>query len=127
MSEHMVKNTDFVMKKYAEAYAKTFKKSRGQGGTFGYDLITGIATSLSAFTDELDPCDVKAVKLINAYQNAMRMAFMEDSTGDGGEIGKAISQSLELAIHKISANPVRSSLSTNTPQSVASPSAGLIR
>ena len=101
MSEHMVKNTDFVMKKYAEAYAKTFKKSRGQGGTFGYDLITGIATSLSAFTDELDPCDVKAVKLINVYLNAMRMAFMEDSTGDGGEIGKAISQSLEVAIHKI--------------------------
>jgi len=26
---------------------------------------------------------------------------MEDSTGDGGEIGKAISQSLEVAIHKI--------------------------
>jgi len=26
MSEHMVKNTDFVMKKYAEAYAKNFKK-----------------------------------------------------------------------------------------------------
>ena len=75
MSEHMVKNTDFVMKKYAEAYAKTFKKSRGQGGKFGYDLITDIATSLSAFTDELDPCDVKAAKLINAYPNAMCMAI----------------------------------------------------
>jgi hypothetical protein len=56
---------------------------------------------MSAFSDELNLCDVKAVKLINAHLNAMRMVIMEAATGDGSESGKAISQSLELAIHKI--------------------------
>jgi chemotaxis protein histidine kinase CheA len=133
MSERMVKNADFVLKKHAEAYANTSKilveklakiveqldensngqkqiiqsifnlthNIRGQGGTFGYDLITDIAASLCEFTDELDTCDAKAIKLINAHVDALRAVIMENATGDGGDTGKAISQSLGLAVHKL--------------------------
>lgn len=133
MSARMVKNTNFVMKKHAEAYANTSKieiekltklveqldvdssgqkqtlrkifslthNIRGQGGTFGYELITDIAASLCEYTDELGSCDAKAIKLINAHVDAMRAVITDNTTGDGGDIGKAISQSLGLAVHKL--------------------------
>ena len=74
---------------------------RGQGGTFGYDLITDIAASLCNYVEELESCDDDALKLIRAHIDAMRAVIMEDATGGGGKIGQEISKSLNLAVTKL--------------------------
>ena len=74
---------------------------RGQGGTFGYDLITDIAASLCNYIEELESCDGDALTLISTHVDAMRAVITENATGDGGAIGQEISKSLNLAVTKL--------------------------
>ncbi len=74
---------------------------RGQGGTFGYGLITDIAASLCNYVEELEKCDNSAITLIRAHVDAMRAVLMENAVGDGGKIGQEISKSLNLAVTKL--------------------------
>ena len=73
---------------------------RGQGGTFGYPLITVFAKML--FDVTYDGCreDDAAVEIVKAHIDAMRAVIREKIAGDGGEVGRALIQSLDTAIKK---------------------------
>ena len=76
---------------------------RGQGGTFGYPLITTFAKSLYDATRPGTTHDDAAVEIVKAHVDAMRAVIREKVAGDGGEIGRALLKSLEIAIAKHSA------------------------
>ena len=65
---------------------------KGQGGSFGYLLVTRIAQSLC----ELVPDDIgrlptpDAVPLIRAHLDALRLVLAERLTGQGGEAGRTL-------------------------------------
>jgi CheY-like chemotaxis protein len=73
---------------------------RGQGGTFGYPLITTFAKSLYDCTgkgcNQSDP----AVEVVKAHIDSMRAVLKERIKGDGGEVGKQIFMGLRKAIAK---------------------------
>ncbi len=73
---------------------------RGQGGTFGYPLITVFAKSLYDVTKP--PCsnDDAMLEIVKAHIDAMRAVMREQIEGDGGEIGQALFKSLKLAVAK---------------------------
>jgi len=73
---------------------------RGQGGTFGYPLITSFAKMLYDATFEGCAEDDNAVEIVKAHIDAMRAVLREKISGDGGEIGRALQSSLEQAIEK---------------------------
>lgn len=63
---------------------------RGQGSTFGYPLITQIAQSISgALKMSLAPDD------LIAHIDAVESIIENEATGDGGDKGRDILQSLE--------------------------------
>ena len=70
---------------------------RGQGGTFGYPLITVFAKSLHEATESGAPLDDPAVEVVKAHVDAMRAVIRERVKGDGGEIGQALLKGLEQA------------------------------
>jgi hypothetical protein len=76
---------------------------RGQGGTFGYPLITTFAKSLYDATRPGTTFDDAAVEIVKAHVDAMRAVIREKVAGDGGETGRALLKSLEIAIAKHSA------------------------
>ncbi|MEQ9487400.1 MAG: response regulator [Alphaproteobacteria bacterium] len=70
---------------------------RGQGGMFGYPLITDVARSLFGLThlnkDRSDGC----LKLIRNHIDTMKAIMHENVEGDGGEIGMELVAELRRA------------------------------
>lgn len=74
---------------------------KGQGGTFGYPLITDFADSLYGFTIK-KPGDISdnQIELVKSHVDSMRAVIRGRVSGDGGEIGAELAKSLEEAIKK---------------------------
>lgn len=74
---------------------------KGQGGTFGYPLITDFADSLYGLTIKR-PGEISdnQIELIKSHVDAMRAVIRGRVSGDGGEIGASLTNSLNEAIAK---------------------------
>jgi CheY-like chemotaxis protein len=81
---------------------------RGQGGTFGYPLITVFGKSLYEVTKP--PCqqDDSSLEIVKAHIDTMRAVLREKIEGDGGEMGQALFKALKTAINKFSTKPAQS-------------------
>ncbi|MCB2106547.1 MAG: hypothetical protein KDE14_02545, partial [Rhodobacteraceae bacterium] len=73
---------------------------RGQGGTFGYPLITVFAKSLYDVTKPPCPHDDAMLEIVKAHIDTMRAVIREKIEGDGGEIGQQLFKMLKVAIGK---------------------------
>ncbi|MBC8339138.1 MAG: response regulator [Rhodospirillales bacterium] len=71
---------------------------RGQGGTFGYPLISTFGKMLYDATTEGCREDDHAVEIVKAHIDAMGAVLREKVSGDGGKIGRALLASLKKAI-----------------------------
>ena len=78
---------------------------RGQGGTFGYPLITIFGKSLYDVTKA--PCrqDDANLEIVKAHIDTMRAVLREKIEGDGGAVGQALFKALKMAISKYSPQP----------------------
>lgn len=73
---------------------------RGQGGTFGYPLISRIGKMLFDLTAEGCREDDNAVEIVKCHIDAMRAILREKIAGDGGEVGQAVLKGLQQSIGK---------------------------
>ena len=75
---------------------------KGQGGTFGYDLISIVGESLFDFTESHKDGKIEDnhVELVRAHIDAMKAVFAGRITGDGGAVGTELLNSLEKAKEK---------------------------
>jgi chemotaxis protein histidine kinase CheA len=73
---------------------------RGQGGSFGFPLMTRIANSFCRFIEGLASIDQGALDICMAHVNAMRAILQNNVRGTGGPLGAQIADSLELAVQK---------------------------
>lgn len=76
---------------------------RGQGGTFGYPLISQFGKSLYRSTREWCGKEDSDVEIVKAHIDAMRAVLRDEVVGDGGDIGQALLAGLEAAIKRHSA------------------------
>ena len=73
---------------------------RGQGGTFGYPLISEMAESLYQFTGPNSGMSDNHVEIIKAHIDAMRAVIKNRIKGDGGDVGTQLMNGLQAAIKK---------------------------
>lgn len=78
---------------------------RGQGGTFGYPLITIFGKSLYEMTQPPLRQDDAFLEIVKAHIDAMRAVIREKISGEGGAVGLALFKELKRAITKHSATP----------------------
>jgi CheY-like chemotaxis protein len=71
---------------------------RGQGGTFGYPLISTFGKMLYDSTLEGCPEDDDAIEIVKAHIDAMRAVLRDKVIGDGGQIGRELTTSLIHAV-----------------------------
>ena len=76
---------------------------RGQGGTFGYPLISIFGKMLYDVTGDGCREDDAAVEIVKAHIDTMRAVLREKISGDGGNLGRDLLKSLRAAIDKHSA------------------------
>jgi hypothetical protein len=75
---------------------------KGQGGTFGYPLITTFATSLYEFVGTRAGTTDNHIEVIKSHMDAMAAVIKDRVKGTGGEIGMALSKGLQDAIERYS-------------------------
>jgi len=75
---------------------------KGQGGSFGYDLVTVVGDRLCRFLEKapapLTPAQMKAVRL---HAETMRLIIAQRIEGDGGTIGGELLGGLDKVIEKV--------------------------
>ena len=71
---------------------------KGQGGTFGYPLVTAFSTSLNQFSGLRTQIQDNHVEIIKAHIDAMRAVIRDRVRGEGGEVGMALAQGLDQII-----------------------------
>lgn len=89
-------------KGYFEKINSIAHDMRGQGGTFGYQLISDFADALYFLTHSQAGMSDNHVEIIKAHIDAMRVVIKNRINGDGGDVGKELQKGLEAAIKKYS-------------------------
>jgi hypothetical protein len=84
-------------------FANIFKQShdiRGLGSTFGYELMTEIGGSLCTFLEGIERRDDAAMEVVSAHVDALCAVLANNVKGDGGLVGREITDILAKAITK---------------------------
>ncbi len=88
-----------------DAIAAIFETShdmKGQGGSFGYPLITAIANELCRLIEKIEgepsPDEVGAIRI---HVDSLRLVLKERIKGDGGKQGEAMLKGLRQVIDKL--------------------------
>lgn len=86
----------------------TFKKLReaahdlkGQGGTFGYPLISQFGDSLYNVTAPAETYPDSVIEVIKAHIDAMNAVIKGRVSGDGGAVGSQLMETLQEAIARV--------------------------
>lgn len=88
-----------------EKIAKVFQIShdmKGQGGSFGYDLITTIGNGLCRYLEHREEVGVAEIEAIKLHVGSMQVVLAKGIKGEGGEIGVQLLNGLEQVIAKVS-------------------------
>ena len=86
-----------------QAIAEIYKCAldlKGQGGGFGYDLITSIGDLLNKFMEARETLSNRDFEIICAHVDAMQAVLRQDIKGDGGKIGNQIVDGLRKLVLK---------------------------
>ena len=74
---------------------------KGQGGSFGYDMMTAIGNELCRFIEKLDKAGPEEVEAIKLHIDSMKLVIGMDMKGDGGEPGKKMLNGLQQVCDKL--------------------------
>lgn len=74
---------------------------KGQGGSFGYDLMTAIGDQLCRLVEKMDKVGPREVNMVRVHIDAMRVIIMKDLKGDGGDEGRQLLMGLTLVGDKV--------------------------
>ncbi len=67
---------------------------KGQGGSFGYDLITHVGESLCNFIRDAGSASERKLKVVEAHLTAIGFILDREIQGDGGPVGKQMQAKL---------------------------------
>ncbi len=74
---------------------------KGQGGSFGYDLMTAIGNELCRFIEKLDKAGPKEIEAIKLHIDSMKLVIGNDIKGDGGDTGEKMLTGLQQVCDKL--------------------------
>ncbi len=90
---------------HKDALARIFHLShdmKGQGGSFGYTLMTILGGKLCKFVEKLEDATAAEVEVIQLHVNTMDLVITKRMKGDGGKEGEQLLEGLGLVAAKVS-------------------------
>ncbi|MCP5367318.1 MAG: hypothetical protein H6907_19350 [Hyphomicrobiales bacterium] len=76
---------------------------KGQGASFGYDLITAVGAELCRFIDRIGALGDREMEGIRLHLDTLKLVLAKDLRGDGGEAGRELVDGLRRMVDKLSA------------------------
>jgi len=89
-------------KKESEQVFQIAHDIKGQGGSFGYDLMTVIANELCRLIERQDDFGDAEVQAIKVHIDAMKLVIQNRMKGDGGANGQALVDGIRQVGDKLS-------------------------
>ncbi|MBM3569385.1 MAG: hypothetical protein FJX46_11615 [Alphaproteobacteria bacterium] len=77
---------------------KVFHELRGQGGTFGYPLISEVGDSACKYIDASPTMGDAQVKILKAHVDTFKAVVAGNIQGDGGAIGRELMKTLQFIL-----------------------------
>ncbi|HIM26191.1 MAG TPA: hypothetical protein EYM29_11400 [Rhodospirillales bacterium] len=74
---------------------------KGQGGSFGYDLMTAIGNELCRFIEKADKVDAGEIAAIKLHIDALKLVIAQDLKGTGGKEGEKMLSGLQQICDKL--------------------------
>ena len=74
---------------------------KGQGGSFGYDLMTLIANELCRLIERQDGFGEAEVQAVKVHIDAMKLVIQNRMKGDGGANGQALVEGIRQVGDKL--------------------------
>jgi hypothetical protein len=84
-----------------EAIYQVAHDMKGQGGSFGYQLITVVGNQLCRFIEPLKQAGPNEAAVIKLHADTMSLIIANRIKGDGGEAGEAVLAGLNKVAAKI--------------------------
>ncbi len=78
---------------------------KGQGGSFGYHLMTEIGTLMCRYLKDLDRVDEESMELLALCLDAMWAVINRRLSGDGGSDGRRVMAGLTRVAEKVATPP----------------------
>jgi len=69
---------------------------KGQGGSFGYDLVTEIGASFCDYLRSAEPQTPEELNIVHMHIRMLKTVSDHDISGDGGDVGRRIVEKLQL-------------------------------
>ena len=85
------------LKKRQEVYMLAHEL-RGQGGSYGYPLVTRFGDQLCRYLDATDGLDAKSLVIVKAAADAIAVVINAKVSGDGGDTGRQLVGMLDKAL-----------------------------
>lgn len=96
-----LKASDEGGKELLGAIFRVAHEIKGQGGSFGYDLMTLIGNQLCHFVEELAEAGPTEIQVIGLHVDALKIVMVKQMRGDGGQAGRALLRGLDQVVSKI--------------------------
>jgi hypothetical protein len=74
---------------------------KGQGSSFGFQLMTRLGDSLCLLTRGKRPFSDADLNVVQAHLDAMRLVLSQEIRGDGGALGDKLAQKLEAMVRDV--------------------------
>ena len=74
---------------------RTAHDMKGQGATFGYDLVTYIGNHLCRYIERFDSFNENEMLAIDIHINALQQIIEQQLIGEGGSLGEALRSEVE--------------------------------
>ncbi len=74
---------------------------RGQGGSYGYPLVTRFGDQLCRYLDAADGLDAKSLVIVKATADAIAVVINSKVAGDGGDTGRALVAMLDKVLAQV--------------------------
>jgi len=84
-----------------EAMFSVSHDMKGQGGSFGYPLITQVADLLCGLLEKVNSVGPRETNMMRVYIDAMRVVISHELKGDGGNEGRQLLMGLTLMGDKV--------------------------
>ena len=74
---------------------------KGQGGSFGYDLMTIVGNDLCRLIEYSEKPDASMLDVIQVHIDTMKLIIKNEMKGDGGSEGTRLLKGLEMVASKV--------------------------
>lgn len=93
-------------KKELDAVFRVSHDIKGQGGSFGYDLMTAIGNQLCRLIEGIDRVGPDEMEAIRIHIDSMKLVIGNDMRGQGGEAGEQLLATLRKVCDELTARTI---------------------